>query len=267
MKRLRNISNKLYPAALLIGLLLVWHLITLTGWVPAFMLPSPINVAEAFIGSFPELMGHASITLIEAFAGLGISIALAFVIALLMDRFEPLYKMVNPILVVTQTIPPVALAPLLVLWFGYDMQPKIVLVVLVCFFPITVALMGGFRSSDTDALDLMRAMGAKQRQIYRYVKLPNALQGFFSGLRISVAYSIVGAVIAEWLGGSAGLGVYMTRVRNSYSYDKMFAVILVVVIISLLLMKCVDLVERAAMPWREPERAKTAKGTRPPENV
>ena len=266
MKKLRNISNRLYPAALLVGLLLVWHLVTLTGWVPAFMLPSPISVVSAFIGSFSELMGHASVTLIEAFAGLGISVVLAFGIALLMDRFEPLYRMVHPVLVVTQTIPPVALAPLLVLWFGYDMQPKIVLVVLVCFFPITVALLGGFRSSDPDALDLMRAMGAKQAQIYRYVKLPNALPGFFSGLRISVAYSIVGAVIAEWLGGNAGLGVYMTRVRNSYSYDRMFAVILLVVVISLVLMKCVDLIERAAMPWREPERLKGAAGG-PPENA
>jgi ABC-type nitrate/sulfonate/bicarbonate transport system permease component len=258
MKKLRNISNKLYPAALLTGLVLLWHLLSTTGLVQSYMLPSPVTVVGAFVGSFSELMGHASITLTEAFAGLGISIVLAFSIALLMDRFEPLYKMVHPVLVVTQTIPPVALAPLLVLWFGYNMEPKIVLVVLVCFFPMTVALLSGFRSSDADALNLMRAMGAKKSQIYRYIKLPNALPGFFAGLRISTAYAVVGGVIAEWLGGKGGLGVYMTRVRNSYSYDKMFAVIILVVIISLILMKCVDLLERRMMPWREPERVNRA---------
>lgn len=254
MKKLQNITSKFYPAALLLLLLLAWHLVSVTGLVPGFLLPSPTRVVLAFVNGFSELMHHASISLAEAFIGLGISVVLAFAFAILMDRFEVLYKMVNPVLVVTQTIPSVALAPLLVLWFGYDMQPKIVLVVLMCFFPMTVALLGGFRGADRDALDLMRAMGAKKGQMYRYIKLPNAMPGFFSGLRISVAYSVVGAVIAEWLGGNAGLGVYMTRVRKSYAFDKMFAVIILIVIVSLLLMKCVDLLERRVMPWNRAVR-------------
>ncbi|HBV88500.1 ABC transporter permease [Desulfosporosinus sp.] len=253
MKKLQNITNKLYPTALLLFLLLVWHMVTETGFVPKFMLPSPIDVIRAFINSFSELMQHAAVSLTEAFGGLAISIVLAFSIALLMDRFEALYKAVHPLLVVTQTIPTVALAPLLVLWLGYDMAPKITLVVLTCFFPMTIALLGGFKSSDTDAMNLMRAMGARKWQIYRYIKLPNALPGFFSGLKISVSYSIVGAVIAEWLGGNSGLGVYMTRVRKSYAFDKMFAVIFLIIILSLLLMKCVGLLERRAMPWRHTE--------------
>lgn len=254
MKKLQNIRGKLYPLALLLVLLLAWHLATETGLVPPFMLPSPTSVVKAFIGSFGELMQHASISLVEAFAGLFISIVLAFGIAMLMDRFDAIYKMLHPVLVITQTIPPVALAPLLVLWLGYDMEPKIVLVVLVCFFPMTIALLGGFRSSDADAMGLMRAMGASKAQIYRYIKLPSALPGFFSGLRISVSYSVVGAVIAEWLGGNGGLGVYMTRVRKSYSFDKMFAVIFLIIIISLILMKCVEIIERRAMPWRHTDR-------------
>lgn len=251
MKRLQNITNKLYPTAVLLVLLVAWQLVTFFGVVPKFMLPSPADVVGALIRSFPELLKHTQVTLTEAFAGLVISILLAFFIALLMDRFEGLYKAFHPILVITQTIPTVALAPLLVLWLGYDMTPKITLVVLTCFFPMTIALLGGFRSSDTDAMNLMRAMGAKQWQIYRYIKLPGALPNFFSGLRISVSYSIVGAVIAEWLGGNSGLGVYMTRVRKSYSFDKMFAVIFLIIILSLVLMKCVELLERKAMPWAQ----------------
>lgn len=249
MKKLQSITNKLYPTALLLFLLLIWYLVTETGMVPKFMLPSPTDVIHAFIGSFPELMKHASISLTEAFAGLGVSIILAFVMALSMDRFDALYKSLHPILIISQTIPTVAIAPLLVLWLGYDMAPKITLVVLTCFFPMTIALLGGFKSSDPDAMNLMCAMGAKKWQIYRYIKLPNALPGFFSGLRISVSYSIVGAVIAEWLGGNSGLGVYMTRVRKSYAFDKMFAVIFLIIILSLLLMKCVELLERKTMPW------------------
>lgn len=253
MKRLQNITNKLYPALLLLFLLLIWYLVTETGLVPAFMLPSPADVLRAFINSFSDLMQHARVSLTEAFLGLGISIVLAFVIALLMDRFEMFYKAVHPVLVITQTIPTVAIAPLLVLWLGYNMAPKITLVVIVCFFPMTIALLGGFKSSDPDAMNLMRAMGAGKWQIYRYIKLPNALPGFFSGLKISVSYSIVGAVIAEWLGGNSGLGVYMTRVRKSYAFDKMFAVIFLIIILSLLLMKCVELLERRAMPWAQAE--------------
>ncbi|MDD3894853.1 MAG: ABC transporter permease [Syntrophomonadaceae bacterium] len=254
MKRLQSINNNLYPALLLLFLLLIWHLVTEIELVPAFMLPSPVDVVKAFINSFSVLMQHARVTLAEAFLGMGISIVLAFVIALLMDRFEIFYKAVHPVLVITQTIPTVAIAPLLVLWMGYDMAPKITLVVMVCFFPITIALAGGFKSTDPDAMNLMRAMGARTWQIYRYIKLPNALPGFFSGLKISVAYSIVGAVIAEWLGGNSGLGVYMTRVRKSYAFDKMFAVIFLIIILSLLLMKCVELLERRAIPWAQAEQ-------------
>ncbi|AFL99194.1 ABC-type nitrate/sulfonate/bicarbonate transport system, permease component [Desulfitobacterium dehalogenans ATCC 51507] len=251
MKRLQNITNKLYPMAVLLLLLILWYLVTFFEVVPKFMLPSPGDVIHALVGSFPELMKHTQVTLTEAFVGLALSILLAFWIALLMDRFDALYKAFHPILVITQTIPTVAIAPLLVLWLGYDMAPKITLIVLTCFFPMTIALLGGFKSSDQDAMNLMRAMGAKKWQIYRYIKLPNALPGFFSGLRISVSYSIVGAVIAEWLGGNSGLGVYMTRVRKSYSFDKMFAVIFLIIILSLVLMKCVELLERKAMPWAQ----------------
>lgn len=249
MKKSANITTNFYPLLLLAVLFLTWHLATASGLVPGFMLPSPLDVLRAFMDSFPELMRHTGVSLTEAFTGLGLSIILAFLIALLMDRFAGIYKALHPVLVISQTIPTVAIAPLLVLWLGYDMAPKITLVVLTCFFPMTIALLGGVKASDLDAINLMRAMGAKKWQIYRYIKLPNALPGFFSGLRISVSYAIVGAVIAEWLGGNSGLGVYMTRVRKSYAFDKMFAVIFLIALLSLLLMKGVELLEKRAMPW------------------
>ena len=194
-------------------------------------------------------MQESWITLAEAFLGLGLGIALGFVIAVLMDQFDKLYQAFYPIIVLTQTVPTVAIAPLLVLWFGYEMAPKIILIMITTFFPITIGLLNGFKSVDSDSISLLRAMGAGRWQIFGHIKLPGAMSQFFAGLRISASYAVVGAVISEWLGGFGGLGVYMTRVKKAYSFDKMFAVIFLISIISLLLMKGVDLLQKKCMPW------------------
>ena len=232
-------------------ILILWQLISSLGIVDSFMLPSPVQVAKAFVEEFPALMEHSVITLAEAFLGLGIGILLGFVMAVLMDQFEVLYKACYPLIVLTQTIPTVAIAPLLVLWFGYEMTPKVILIVITTFFPIAVGLLNGFKSTDPDSVNLLRAMGAGRWQIFRYIKLPGAMSQFFSGLRISASYAVVGAVISEWLGGFGGLGVYMTRVKKAFAFDKMFAVIFLISFISLLLMKGVDLVQKKCMPWEK----------------
>lgn len=218
------------------------------------MLPSPLQVLAAFITEFPVLMEHSAITLSEAFIGLGLGILLGFAAAVLMDHFEALYKAFYPLLVLTQTVPTVAIAPLLVLWFGYEMAPKVILIVITTFFPITVGLLTGFQSADRDSIHLLKAMGAGKVQIFRYIKLPGAMPQFFSGLRISASYAVVGAVISEWLGGFGGLGVYMTRVKKAFSFDKMFAVIFLISFISLLLMKAVELFQKKCMPWVQTEK-------------
>ena len=255
-KRLQNTTSKIIPVAVILILLLIWQLVSMAGLIPKFMLPSPSDVVLAFVGDFPLMMEHARATLIEAFLGLAFGIVLAFFAAVLMDRFPLVYKGLYPIIVLTQTIPTIAIAPLLVLWMGYEMAPKITLVVITTFFPITIGLLNGFRSADMDAVHLFEAMGASRMQIFRYMKLPGSLSYFFAGLRVSAAYSIVGAVISEWLGGYYGLGVYMVRVKKSYSFDKMFAVIFLVSAISLILMWLVDLLQMVVMPW---ERVKEEK--------
>lgn len=218
-------------------------------FVPAYMLPSPIDVVKAFADNFSIMMKQAAVTLQETLYGLLIGIAIAFVIASSMDRFTIINKALYPVLVVTQTIPTIAIAPLLVLWMGFGMAPKITLVVITTFFPIAIGLLNGFQSVDEDAINLMRSMGARRLQIFRIIKLPNATASFFSGLRISAAYAVVGAVVSEWLGGFEGLGVYMTRVKKAYAFDKMFAVIVFISAISLVLMGIVVLLEKISMPW------------------
>lgn len=250
-KKLQSITNKAAPIIAIGVILLIWYVCCDNEVIPAYMLPSPIDVLNAFVDNFSVMMKQAAVTLQEACYGLAIGIVLAFVIATLMDRFSFLYKALYPILVITQTIPTIAIAPLLVLWMGFGMAPKITLVVITTFFPISIGLLNGYMSVDADAVNLMRSMGANRFQIFRYVKLPNATASFFSGLRISASYAVVGAVISEWLGGFEGLGVYMTRVKKAYAFDKMFAVIVFISIISLLLMALVSLLEKVSMPWEK----------------
>lgn len=259
MKKLQNIISKAAPFVTVFLILLIWLFISDSGLIPKFMLPSPVNVVKAFIKDFSLLMEHAAVTLQEAGYGLLIGFAIALVTATLMDRFSIVYKAVYPVLVVTQTIPSIAIAPLLVLWMGFGMAPKITLVVITTFFPITIGLLNGLQSADKDAIDLFRAMGAGRMQIYRHIKFPAALGQMFGGLRIAAAYSVVGAVISEWLGGFSGLGVYMTRVKKAYSFDKMFAVIVFISVISLLLMYFISLLEKAAMPWKRKRNQKKGK--------
>ena len=230
-------------------ILLIWQAVAVLQIVPDFMLPSPVSVGKALVNDFPLLMQHARYTVLEAMLGLTVGILIGFLCAVFMDHFDIVYKALYPIIIITQTIPTVAIAPLLILWLGYEMAPKVVLIVIVTFFPISIGLLEGFRSADTDMIRLMQSMGATRIQIFRHIKLPSAMGQFFSSLRISVSYSIVGAVISEWLGGYYGLGVYMTRVKSAYAFDRMFAVIIAISALSLLLMWLVDLVQKVCMPW------------------
>jgi len=239
------------PLVPLAAILLLWQLLSMSGVIPGYMLPGPARVTAAFIADFSLLMSHLGRTLLEAMAGLSLAIAASFALALTMDSNRFLKQSVTPLLLLTQTMPVIAIAPLLILWMGYGAAPKIALVFLTCFFPMTIGLLGAFAQADTDAIRLLKSMGASRRQIYQYITLPQSLPAFFSGLKISSSYSIIGAVIAEWLGGDAGLGVYMIRVRRSYSFDKMFAVILLTSVLSLLLIKLVSIIERVAMPWKK----------------
>ena len=250
-KKFQSITDKAAPLISVAAIVLVWLFVCEGEIVPSYMLPSPVSVVKSFVGDFSLLMSHAAVTIQEAVLGLLIGTFLGFIFAVIMDRFSFLYKALYPVLIISQTIPTIAIAPLLVLWMGFSMAPKITLVVITTFFPIAVSLLDGFKSVDSDEISLMRSMGANNLQIFRHVKLPCAMEQFFSGLKVSASYAVVGAVISEWLGGFEGLGVYMTRVKKAYAFDKMFAVIILVSIVSLLLMAVVALLKRMVMPYKK----------------
>lgn len=250
-EKFQNITNRIWSVSAVILILIIWQIVCSLELVESFMLPSPVQVITALVTEFPLLMEHAAITMGEAIIGLALGVLLGFVMAVLMDHYDFLYKAFYPLIVLTQTVPAVAIAPLLVLWFGYGMAPKIILIVITTFFPIAVGLLNGFKEADKDSINLLRAMGANRLQVFRHIKLPGAISQFFAGLRISASYAVVGAVISEWLGGFNGLGVYMTLVKKAYAFDKMFAVIFLISIVSLLLIKLVDMAEKKCMPWKK----------------
>ncbi len=252
-------KQKTVPAIAVAAVLAVWQAACSLGLIPAFMLPSPIAVVSALVRDFPLIWSHTVTTLLEAGLGLAIGVVLGFILAVLMDRYQTFRLAIQPLITLSQTVPTIAIAPLLVLWLGYGILPKVVLIVLTTFFPVAVSLADGFASVDRDIIDLMRTMNASNLQIFVYAKLPAAAEQFFSGLKISATYAIVSAVIAEWLGGMSGLGVYMTRVRKSFSYDKMFASILVISALSLGLMRLIGLLERVCLPWKQIERKEHGK--------
>lgn len=251
--KLTGITDKLPAVIALLGILIIWQLVCMTGIVPSYMLPSPVQVLAALINDIETIMFHAKFTLQETFYGLAIGIVLSFIGATMMERFAVIDRAFYPLMIITQTIPTIAIAPILVLWFGFDMAPKIILVVLTTYFPIAIGLLDGYKSVDKDEIDLMRSMGAGRIDIFRHVKFPAALPHFFSGLKIASSYAVVGAVVSEWLGGFNGLGVYMTRMRKAYAFDNMFAVIILIIVISLLLLLLVNIISKASMPWKRAE--------------
>ena len=250
-KKYQSIINKAAPVISVIAVMLLWVFVSEGELVPAYMLPSPADVVKVFFTDTHVLLEHATVTVQEALYGLFLGTALGFIIAVLMDRFQFLYKAFYPLIVISQTVPTIAVAPLLVLWMGFSMAPKITLVVLTTFFPVAVSLLDGFKGADKDEINLIRSMGGGRFRIFRHVKLPSAAEQFFSGLKVSASYSVVGAVIAEWLGGFEGLGVYMTRVKKAYAFDKMFAVIILISVLSLILMALIGIMRGYVLRYKK----------------
>lgn len=249
-RRSDRLRATITPVITLLILTGIWLIVTEGGLIEAYLLPSPRAVVSAFLSDFDILLYHSHISLQEALLGLAIGVLLAWVFALLMDAIRLMREALYPLLVISQTIPTIAIAPLLVIWMGFGIAPKVALVVLTSFFPIVIGLLGAFDAVDPDEIHLLQTMGANPIQTFRHTKLPASMEAFFSALRVSASYAIVTAVVAEWLGGFEGLGVYMTRVRQAYAFDKMFAVIVLISALSLALVGIVEMLQWLCLPWK-----------------
>jgi putative hydroxymethylpyrimidine transport system permease protein len=237
------------PLLVLAGLLLLWQGVVWATGVPRFLLPPPLLVGQALLDRAALLADHAVITLLEILLGLLGGVLIGSASALMMALLPPLQPWLLPLLVLGQTIPVFALAPLLVLWFGYGLMSKVAMAILIIYFPITAALFDGLRRTEPGWLDLARTMGATRLRTLLRIRLPAALPAFGSGLRIATAVAPIGAVVGEWVGSSAGLGYLMLHANARLQIDLMFAALLVLMAIALALYVAVDRLLVWAMPW------------------
>lgn len=244
--RLKAIVPPLLSA---IFILIVWQLCVQISGIKIWLLPAPTDVAAALGTNAALLARQTWPTLQETMAGLLAGIAAALVLSTAIDLSSWLRKAIYPLLVGTQTVPIVAVAPLFIVWFGYGFLPKVLIVALVTFFPIVVSLVEGLESTDRDMVRLLQSMGAGRWRIFRTVRFPHALPYLFSGLKIAATYSVMGAVISEWLGAQNGLGVFLIRAQQSFSADKVFAAIIVITFWSILLFTAVQVTSRFVAPW------------------
>jgi ABC-type nitrate/sulfonate/bicarbonate transport system permease component len=226
-----------------------WQAVTALTGLQSFVLPGPDEVVWAAWDTRALLARAIAVTMLETAVGMAIALVLGVGLAAAMDFSPALRRALYPILVASQTVQVLAIAPLFIIWFGYGLTPKVMVVVLMCFFPLVVSMADGLTSTDPDSVALMRAMGARRGQIWRKARLPSALPSFFSGLRIAVTYAVVAATIGEWVGGQDGLGLYMLRSKNAMKIDQVFAAMLVTYLLSIGLFVLVWGIERLALPW------------------
>lgn len=250
-RKYQNIGDRLIPIIFIMSIIILWQLVVTLGWVERYILPAPTDIINALIENWSDIMMHAWVTFFEGMIGLFVAMVLSLIMAVAMDQFPIVKKAIYPTLVISQTIPIIVIAPLLAMWFGFGIAPKIFVVVLVCFFPITINLIEGLQSVDQELIDLVRSMGGKKNQIFKKIKFPFALPYFFTGMKIGATYSIMGAVIGEWLGGKAGLGVYMLRARHAFALDLVFASILVIIVLSIAVFYGIELIQKVMMPWEK----------------
>jgi ABC-type nitrate/sulfonate/bicarbonate transport system permease component len=213
------------------------------------VLPPPTRVLSVTWENRGDLWSNTLPTLRATLAGFGLSLVVGLTLAVLVDASALLRRALMPVLVVSQTLPIFALAPLMVIWFGFGLTPKILLVALVTFFPITVAFAEGFAASEPEAVALLRSMGAGRARIFRSVRFPTALPFFFAGLRIAITYAVIAAIFAEYAGATAGLGIYMQNAKNSFRTDLVLAAVLVSALLTLSLFALTYVLERIAIPW------------------
>jgi putative hydroxymethylpyrimidine transport system permease protein len=242
------------PLALLAAAVGVWELVVRAAHVPDYLFPAPSAVASS-LADDAGLLGQATlVTLREVVLGFLLAVAVAVVIAVVLHFSAALRRALLPILVLSQTVPTVLLAPILVILLGYGIQPKLVVVAVVCFFPVVVNTVDGLRSADQELVRMMRTLHGGRLAIFRRVELPGALPAIFSGARVAATYAAVGAIFGEWAGSSAGLGFVILQAQPALETARIFAAVLVLSALALALYALVTLAERLLVPWQQEAR-------------
>jgi len=232
-----------------IVLLIVWDVLVRINDVPSWLLPSPSEIFNAMLDNARILTSHSITTLIEVILGFVIALFVGLLLSSAITLSSTIEKSFYPFIIASQTIPIIVIAPMLLVWVGYGLMPKIIVVALISFFPIVVNTVDGMKSIDMDLEKLFRTMGASNWDIFRKIRIPNSLPYMFSGLRVAISISVIGAVIGEWVGSSEGLGYLMIRSKPQFQTELVFAAIFILSIMGIILFFGIGLVEKLFIPW------------------
>ena len=247
---MRRLLSGYGPAALIVAATIgLWEVIVRAASLPSYILPPPSGVAGAFDADGALLARATWVTLREVLAGFAVAVVAGIAIAVVLHFSGHLRRALTPLLIASQTVPVVVLAPVLVFLMGYGIGPKLVIVALICFFPVVVNMLDGLRSVDPELVTMMRTLHASRRDVLVRVEIPAALPRLFSGMRVAATYAAIGAVFGEWAGSTEGLGYVMLQATPSLETERVIAVVVILSLVSLALFAAVDLLERRFAPW------------------
>ncbi|KKK36384.1 nitrate ABC transporter permease [Mesobacillus campisalis] len=238
------------PLLVIILLFIIWELSSTFFEIPSWLLPAPSEIWQEGVAGWPNYHHHIWSTIQLTVIGFSIGCIVGLMVAIALHLMPRVREAFYPLMILSQNIPIIVLAPLLVIWFGFGMMPKIIVITLVCFFPIAVSAVDGFRQTSQELIHYMKMAGASKGQIFLKLELPHALPSLFSGLKISATYSVMGAVISEWLGANRGIGVYMTLASSSFRTDRVFVAIFMIMILCMLFFLVIISLEKLFIKWR-----------------
>jgi len=237
------------PVLLFLALVLVWEVVVRLTHVAPEVLPAPSRVLAQGWAVRQDLWNNLLPTLYVTLIGFAVALVVGWVLAIVIDFSPWLRRGLMPLLVASQTIPIIAIAPLVIIWFGFGLLPKVLVIALVTFFPVTVGLVEGFDKTDSESANLVRSMGGNRWKLFCHVRLPSALPTFFTALRISITYAVTGAIFAEYVGAEYGLGIYMSLQKDAFRTDLVLAAVFVTAVLSVLLFLLTYVVEYLVIPW------------------
>jgi len=248
------VADRIMPLLALAGLVLIWELALRLGNVPAFLVPSPSAIWASIVANLQPLLAHSWVTLLETLAGFGLSLAIGIPLAVLIVYSRVFERLLYPMLVASQAVPKVALAPILLVGLGYGIMPKIIVALLIAFFPVVVNTVTGLASVDRDMLKLMRSMGASPLDVFLKVRFPHAVPSMIAGFKVAIALAVVGAVVGEFVGSRSGLGYYMLLATGNFDTPLVFACVVMLTVMGIVLFYTVGLLEVLLARWNRPAR-------------
>jgi NitT/TauT family transport system permease protein len=249
-RHLGSTISQMVPTLLLIVVTLaIWEIAVRLMKIPHFVIPTPSSIATVLVNKQAALAYAAYITAEEILYGFLLSAVVGMLVALVIVRFERFGKAVYPLMVLFQNVPKIALAPLFILWFGYNLEPKILLIVVMAFFPISLNMLVGLRSADPNLIALMRSVGASRNEILRRVQIPNSLPYLMAGMKVGITLSVIGAIVGEFAGASAGLGYMIQFASTQMETALVFAALVEVSVLGMLFYYAVEVLERRYITW------------------